>query len=221
MPYCNNDEYPTTFLENIKNKDQKIIFSHLEVQYVDLGLGITTSKGVKQDLLKQFKMTISGHYHSGVNIAKNIQVCGSTQRLSFKDKGIGRNNIIIYDIENNSVTRESFNCPEWFCFTDENIGDILNIDDNNYVQVDVMLDQVLTPEIQEKIKRMKGSIVHTQLNRISTKQLHESISENTNTIKKDNLSIIKEFIDKSEASSDDKQKLLEEGRRLLNSCGSI
>lgn len=221
MSYCNTDEYPITFLENIKNKEEKVIFSHLEIQYVNLGMGIKTSKGINQELLKKFKQTISGHYHNGVNIAKNINVCGSTQRLSFNDKGIGRNNIIIYDVEKNTITRESFNCPDWICFTDENISDIMNTDINNYISVEVMFDQVLTSEILNKIKQFKGSVIHSQLSRISIKNLNNTMTENKENIQKDNLSVIKDFINKAEVSSDDKTKLLEEGRRLLDSCSSI
>ena len=220
MPYCNSDEFASNFLRSISNKKDSVIFSHLEIQYVDLGSGIVTSKGITQDLLKDFKMTISGHYHSGTDIAKNIKVCGSTQRLSFKDKGIGRNNIMIYDTETNKCTRESFNCPEWFCFTDENISDILNTDINNYVYVDVTFDKLLTDEILERLKLFKGSEIHTQINRISVKMVTNELMNNGNNSQKSNLEILKEFIDKSEVSAEDKTKLLEEGRRLLSNDGS-
>jgi DNA repair exonuclease SbcCD nuclease subunit len=219
-PYCNSDGYATNFLESIKDKKNKIIFSHLEIQYVDLGSGICTSKGIEQELLKNFKMTISGHYHSGNNIAKNIKVCGSTQRLSFKDKGISRNNIIVYDTETNECIRENFNCPDWICFTDENINDILLLDTNNYVHVEVMFDKLITDEILNKLNTFKGYEVHTQLNRISIKMMNnEAISTNKDT-QKSNLEILKEFIDRSEGSFEDKEKLLEEGRRLLSNNSS-
>ena len=95
MPYCTSDEYATCFLENIRDKQNKIVFSHLELKGINLGNGIETTHGVPLDLLTQFKMTIQGHYHGSSNYGKNIQVIGSTQRLSFKDPGKARNNIII------------------------------------------------------------------------------------------------------------------------------
>ena len=43
------------------------------------------------------------------------------ERLSFKDKGIAKNNIIIYDTETGKITRRSFECPDWLTFNDDNI----------------------------------------------------------------------------------------------------
>lgn len=217
MPYCNNDEFPTTFLENVQDKSNKIVFSHLELKFIDLGMGIVSNKGVDPNLLKQFKMTISGHYHSGTNYAKNIQVCGSTQRLSFKDKGIARRNILIYDTETNTTKRESFNCPDWLYFTDENIQDLLTVDNNNYVEVEVTFDKLITPKIENKLKQMKNYVLHTKLNRIS---LNNDIRQ-TQVESQDNFQVLKLFIDNSENSEEDKKILLNEGTRLLNSFSSI
>lgn len=218
VPYFNDDEYATNILNSIENKENKIVFSHMELKHIDLGMGIVTSKGVDPNILKQFKMTISGHYHNGVNYAKNIQVCGSTQRLSFKDKGISRNNIIIYDTETNSVKRESFECPDWFCFTDENLQDIFNLDSNNYVKVEVIFDKLITDKVIEKLKTFKGYTLSTKLNRLSTNM---NIKENFSVEKEDDLSVLKKFIEKADVSGIDKENLLNEGIRLLNNNSSI
>ena len=133
MPYCISDDYASDFLERIENKEDKIVFSHLELKDINLGNGIFSQKGVSIDLLGQFKVVLQGHYHSGGKYNKNIYISGSTQRLSFKDLGLSRKNILLYDENTGKITRESFDCPDWLIFTDDNIEDIMTVDLNNYV----------------------------------------------------------------------------------------
>ena len=214
MPYCTSDEYATSILENVKDKENKIVFSHLELKGINLGNGIETTHGVPLDLLEKFKMTIQGHYHSGNGYAKNIQVVGSTQRLSFKDPGKARNNIIIYDTETNKIERRSFNCPDWLTFTDDNIDEILKIDSNNYVKVEVSSDMLLTPEIEQKLEQCKGKDIHIDLTGLSFDK-HSTVDVTENTAE-DEVSIIKQFIEKTDNTEQQKQDLLEEGIRLLD-----
>ena len=211
MPYCTDDEQATNFLMNIPDKQNKIVFAHLDLAGINLGNGIFTTKGVSLDLLKQFKMVLEGHYHSGGSYGKNIAVCGSTQRLSFKDKGISRNNILIYDSDSNNLRKESFHCPDWLLFTDENIDDILDIDDNNYVRVELSSDILLTPEIKEKLEHVKGKDIHIDINRISVnKQVTEEI------ISENEQDILIAFVNKSDNTDEHKQELIKEGIRLLD-----
>ena len=210
MPYCIDNEQAENFLNNIPNKEDKIVFAHLDLAGINLGNGIFTTKGVSLDLLRQFKMVFEGHYHSGGNYGRNIVVSGSTQRLSFKDKGLSRNNILIYDTETDKVRRESFHCPDWLLFTDDNIDDILNIDNNNYVRVELSTDILLTPEIKEKLEQVKGKDIHVDINRISVnKQITEEIeTENEQDI-------LANFVNKSDNTDEQKEALIREGIRLL------
>lgn len=211
MPYCIYDEYAQTFLEKVPDKENKIVFSHLEIKGINLGNGIFTQKGVNLETLKQFKMVFQGHYHSGGCYAKNIQVIGSTQRTSFKDQGISRNNIIIYDDETNTFKRKSFTCPDWLTFTDDNIDEILNIDNNNYVKVDVSTDLLITSKIKEKLDRVKGKDIHIDITRISTnRQVETEISGETE------IEVIKQFVNKSDNTEEQKEALVKEGKRLLD-----
>lgn len=211
MPYCIHDDEAIRFLENVKNKQEKIVISHLELGGINLGNGIVTTKGVPLDLLKEFKMTLQGHYHNPMKIAPNIQIAGSTQRLSFKDKGIARNNILIYDTQTNKVERCSFECPDWLTFTDDNIDDLLKIDDNNYVRVELSTDILMTENIKNKLERVKGKDIHIDLHRISVnKQVNSEITA------EDNIGIIREFVNKSDNSDEQKEALINEGIRLLN-----
>ena len=211
MPYCLNDDEAIRFLENIKDKQNKIIFSHLELGGINLGNGIVTQKGVPLDLLNQFKMTLQGHYHSGGSYGHKIQISGSTQRLSFKDKGIARRNIIIYNTETDKIERHSFECPDWLSFNDDNIEGILKIDNNNYVDINVTTDILLTDEIKNKINQMKGKSVHIDINRIS---INKNIETDITSI--DNFDVIKQFVYKSENTEEQKQALIDEGKRLLD-----
>ena len=214
MPYCTSDEYAISILENISNKSEKIIFSHLELKGINLGNGIETTHGVPLDLLSQFKMTIQGHYHGSSSYGPNIKVIGSTQRLSFKDPGKSRNNIIIYDTETNKIERRSFNCPDWLTFTDDNIDDILTTDLNNYVKVEVSSDILLTDDIKARLDLFKGKDIHIDLTRLSFDK-HSSADINQDTAE-DEVSIIKQFIEKTDNSEQQKRQLLDEGIRLLD-----
>lgn len=214
MPYCTSDEYATTVLENIKDKKNKVVFSHLELKGINLGNGIETTHGVPLDLLSQFKMTIQGHYHGSSSYGPNIKVIGSTQRLSFKDPGKSRNNIIIYDTETNKIERRSFNCPDWLTFTDDNINDILTTDLNNYVKVEVSSDILLTDDIKARLDLFKGKDIHIDLTRLSFDK-HSSADINQDTAE-DEVSIIKQFIEKTDNSEQQKRQLLDEGIRLLD-----
>ena len=214
MPYCTSDEYATTVLENIKDKKNKVVFSHLELKGINLGNGIETTHGVPLDLLSQFKMTIQGHYHGSSSYGPNIKVIGSTQRLSFKDPGRSRNNIIIYDTETNKVERRSFNCPDWLTFTDDNIDDILTTNLNNYVKVEVSSDILLTDDIKARLDLFKGKDIHIDLTRLSFDK-HSSADINQDTVE-DEVSIIKQFIEKTDNSEQQKRQLLDEGIRLLD-----
>lgn len=211
MPYCTNDTFAQTFLESVENKKDKIVCSHLEIKGINLGNEIYTQHGVDIDLLKKFKMTLQGHYHSGRNIAKNIVVCGSTQRLSFKDKGTARKNIVIYDTETGEITRENFVCPDWLVFNDDNIESILHESTNNYVKIDVSTDILLTPEIKEKIDQMKNKDIHIDITRIAVnRKVNEEVEGESD------LDVLTHFINKSDNDEDQKLALIQEGNRLLN-----
>ncbi len=215
MPYCTSDEYATAFLENIKDKENKVVFSHLELKGINLGNGIETTHGVPLDLLSQFKMVIQGHYHGSNNYGKNIQVAGSTQRLSFKDPGKSRNNIIIYDTETNKIERRSFNCPDWLTFNDDNIDQILTTNWNNYVKVEVSSDMLITEEINNKLALFKGKDIHIDLTRLSFDK-HSSADITQDNTNEDEVSIIKQFIEKTDNTKPQKEALLQEGIRLLD-----
>lgn len=159
-------------------------------------------------------MVIQGHYHGSNSYGKNIQVTGSTQRLSFKDPGKSRNNIIIYDTETNKIERRSFSCPDWLTFNDDNIEQILTTDWNNYVKVEVSSDMLITPEIEQKLNTFKGKDIHIDLTRLSfdkhsTMDVQQQDSE-------DEISIIKQFIDKTDNTEEQKDLLVQEGVRLLD-----
>lgn len=211
VPFCINDDFATSFLENVEKKDEKIVFSHLELKNIHLGSGIFSTKGVDFDILNSFKVCLQGHYHNGGKYGNKIYVSGSTQRLSFKDQGISRNNILLYDENTGKVIRKSFDCPDWLMFTDENIEDLLKVSNDNYVRVDVSMDILLTDEIKDKISKMKGSDVHVDISRIVVnKKINSSEDVGENEV-----DVIKQFINKSDNSEDDKKVLIDRGISLI------
>lgn len=209
-PYCNSDQYIQSFLENIQDKENKIVFSHLEIKGFSLGNGIETQHGVELSLLKQFKMVLQGHYHCGGSLSKNIQIAGSTQRLSFKDQGKARDNILIYDTETNAVERRSFNCPDWLTFTDDNIDNVLKISNDNYVKLDITTDLLLTSKIKDKLSHMKGTDIHIDITRLS---INRNVTEEVQP--ENEVDIITQFVNKSDNDEEQKKELINEGIRLL------
>lgn len=210
MPYIPDEEEAQLFLNKINNKANKIVFSHLELKGIEIGRDIFTKKGLEIDTLKQFKMTLQGHYHSGGSYGKNIQVAGSTQRLSFKDPGLARNNILIYDTETNKIKRRSFECPDWLTFNDFNIEDILKVDNNNYVKVDISMDILLTDEIKAKLEKFKKTDIHIDINRI---KVNRQVTEEINNENEEE--IIMQFVNKSDNTESQKLDLIDYGKKLL------
>ena len=211
LPFCYDDEYVNNFLEAIEKKEEKVVFAHVDLAGIEIGGGIVTKKGVSLDILGKFKKVLEGHYHSFKDIGKNIVISGSTQRLSFKDKGVSRDNIILYDEETGKIKRESFDCPDWLTFTDDNIQDILTTDNNNYVKVDLSMDMLYTDEIKNKVEQMKGRDLHIDVSRIIINRKAED-----NVTSEDEIDIIQQFVNKSDNDDDKKEKLIEKGINLIN-----
>lgn len=212
LPFSYDDDYLNNFLENVSDKENKIVFSHVDISGIEIGGGIVTKKGVNLELLNKFKKVFEGHYHSFKSIGDNIIVPGSTQRLSFKDKGVSRENIVLYDESTDKIKRDSFECPDWLTFTDDNIQDILKTDDNNYVKIDLSVDMLYTDEIKQKVEQMKNCDLHIDVSRIV---VNRKVEENEQT-SEDEIDIIQQFVNKSENDDDKKEKLIEKGINLIN-----
>ena len=212
LPFSYDDDYLNNFLENVSDKENKIVFSHVDIAGIEIGGGIVTKKGVNLELLNKFKKVFEGHYHSFKSIGDNIIVPGSTQRLSFKDKGVSRENIVLYDESTDKIKRDSFECPDWLTFTDDNVQDILKIDNNNYVKIDLSVDMLYTDEIKQKVEQMKNCDLHIDVSRIV---VNRKVEENEQT-SEDEIDIIQQFVNKSENDDDKKEKLIEKGINLIN-----
>ena len=212
LPFSYDDEYLNTFLNNVDNKKDKIVFAHVDLAGIEIGNGIVTKKGVDVEILSKFKKVFEGHYHSFTSIGENIVVSGSTQRLSFKDKGVSRNNIVLYNEDTDEIVRESFSCPDWLTFTDDNIDNVLKIDNNNYVKIDLSMDILYTDEIKNKVEQMKGKDLNIDVSRIIVnRKLEEDKPTSENEI-----DIIQQFVNKSDNNDEYKTKLIEKGINLIN-----
>ena len=112
--------------------------------------------------------------------------------------------------ETDKVRRESFHCPDWLTFTDDNIEDILKISNDNYVKVELSTDILMTPEIKEKLDHVKGKDIHIDINRITVnKQVNEELTTENEQ------DILTNFVNKSDNSEEQKEALIQEGIRLL------
>lgn len=211
LPFSYDDECLNGFLNSIENKEDKIVFSHVDICGIEIGGGIVTKKGVNLEILNKFKRVFEGHYHSFTNIGEKIIVAGSTQRLSFKDKGVSRNNIVLYNEQTDEIKRESFTCPDWLTFTDDNINELLTVDNNNYVKIDLSMDILYTDEIKQKVEQMKDKDIHIDVSRIVTNRKVED-----NITSEDEIDVIQEFVNRSDNDDEKKEKLIEKGINLIN-----
>lgn len=207
LPYTNNNkEVISNFLKEIKDKENKIVFSHVDIRNAQIFGDIYCDKGVEFEELEYFKAVFQGHFHMPQKLAKNIWVAGSTQRTGFKDPC--RGDLLIYDKELHKVSRHKFNTPEWYTLTDDNLGELNTISNDNYVKLILSCDNILNQYnlTKDSLNRFKGKEIMYDVERISSKKLRRSqedietespeevlvsfINSSTNienTVKKDNL----------------------------------
>ena len=210
LPHSIDIEYAESYLENIKDKLNKIIFSHMEVKDINLGNGIFTTKGISIHTLEKFKDTLQGHYHTPGKYAKNIWLPGSTQKISFKDPGGGY--LGVYD--GNKVIKEEYTGPKWYTLYDDDLDQLKNISNNNYIRLCLSCDNILDINgiKREELNRFKGLELEIDINRISSKNLKRSQDE----IKSENPEeILSNFINQQTIDEDKKQKLIDKGKELL------
>lgn len=212
MPYAYDDDEANSFLENIKDKQNKIVFSHLELKDVPLGNGLTSSHGASIKTLTQFKSVLQGHYHIPQTPADNIIVAGSCHKTSFKDPGGG--SMIIYDDENNTYARKYFTVPSWYTFDDDNIDEVKELDSNNYVKVVISSENILKINniTREYLKRFKGAEIMIDVQKISLKRKQNQQENIENESEEE---ILHRFIEESKVPAEDKQELIEIGLDLI------
>ena len=212
MPYAYDDEEANNFLEGIQNKENKIVFSHLELKDIPLGNGLLSSHGASINTLKKFKITLQGHYHTPQEPADNVIVSGSCHKTSFKDPGGG--SMLLYDRETNKCTRKYFTVPSWYTFDDDNIDEIKDLDFNNYVKVVISSEAILKFHgiTKDYLKKFKGSEIVIDVQKISLKRklaAQEDLEQETEE------DILHRFIELAKVPEEDKQELTELGLDLI------
>jgi DNA repair exonuclease SbcCD nuclease subunit len=212
MPYVFDDSAADIFLNSIQDKQNKVVFSHLELKDVPLGNGLLTTRGASINLLKEFKMTLQGHYHTPQSLESNIIVSGSTQKTSFKDPGGGT--MILYDPETNKITRKNFSVPSWYTFDDDNIEDIKSLDADNYVKLVISSENILKMHSISKdfLSKFKGSEIAIDVQKISLKR-NKNMEEEMNQETEEE--ILHKFIELSKIPEEDKQAITEIGLNLI------
>lgn len=212
MPYAYDDEEANNFLEGIQDKENKIVFSHLELKDIPLGNGLLSSHGASINTLRKFKITLQGHYHTPQEPADNIIVSGSCHKTSFKDPGGG--SMLLYDRETNKCTRKYFTVPSWYTFDDDNIDEIKDLDPNNYVKVVISSEAILKFHgiTKEFLKKFKGSEIVIDVQKISLKRKMTAQEDLEQETEED---ILHRFIELAKVPEDDKQALTELGLDLI------
>lgn len=202
------------FLEKIPNKENKIIFSHVDIRGANMGAGIMVERGIDSDFLKQFKAVFQGHYHVPQKLGTNIWVSGSTQKTSFKDPGGG--SLLIYDVDTGKVERQKFNVPDWITLYEDEVERIPLISPNNYVKIIISSDNVLSQYRidQNTLAGFKGCEKVIEVERISAKRLHRTDEEMLEELPE---TIITNFIKSSNNVEPDlKDKYIQKGLDLIN-----
>lgn len=211
----NNESYIDSYLNSITDKDQKIVFSHLDIRGATLFGDIVCDKGIKFDALSEFKVVLQGHFHVPQKLGSNVWVSGSTHRTSFKDPGGGT--LLVYDTDTNTVSREKFNVPNWYTFEDDNISDVLSLDPNNYVKLILSSDLMLSINNISKewlTSRFKGVEIMYDVERISLKKLKRSEQDLEVETPEE---IIRSFINSSQnIEESNKEDLIKTGLDLIS-----
>ena len=212
MPYAYDDAEANEFLENIQNKQDKIVFSHLELKDVEIGNGLFSSRGASINTLKKFKQVLQGHYHTPTKPIPNIIISGSCHKTSFKDPGGG--SMVLYDQNLNTHTRKGFTVPYWYTFEDDDIEEIKEIEPNNYVKAIISSDTILKMHgiTKDDFKKFKGSEIVIDVQKISLKR-RQNIEESTNQETEEE--VLHRFIEASKVPIEDKQELTEIGLDLI------
>ena len=175
LPYTtDHEETIASFINSIQNKENKLVFSHVDIRGAKVLGEIYCERGIKFDDLKDFKAVFQGHFHIPQKLAKNIWVSGSTQKTGFKDPGGG--GLLIYDTEINKVTRQEFNVPKWYTLDDDTLENLNEIRNNNYVKLILSCDNILDKYgiSKESLDRFKGKEIIYDIERISSKKLKRS-----------------------------------------------
>lgn len=215
LPYTtDHEDTVTAFLANITDKENKIVFSHVDIRGAKVLGEIYCERGIKFDDLKDFKAVFQGHFHVPQKLAKNIWVTGSTQKTGFKDPGGG--GLIIYDQDIHKVNRQDFNVPKWYTIDDDTLEDLSNIRNNNYVKLILSCDNILDKYgiSKDSLTRFKGSEIMYDIERISSKKLKRSQEDLEVESPED---VIVNFINSSNIIDiDQKEKLIQTGLDLIN-----
>lgn len=149
---------PLVYLQNFKNKENKVLCAHIAVDGAILHLSNIISETplesekemtrVTSDKLKDYKHVFMGHYHCEQRLTKNVEYVGSAMQLNFGEAN-QKKHIVLLNLEPFEVTYIENNFSPKHYIINENEIDKIDLN-NSFVNVRVKSqDSVNVLELQK------------------------------------------------------------------------
>ena len=218
IPYVMESSRVASFIQNIDNKENKVVLAHLDFLGAKYSDTVIDQSGTDTKLFTPFKKVIGHHYHLPQKLGKNIVFPGSPQVFSFNEpRSSLTRGVLIYDTELDKVHRIKMECPDWVKLDDDmDLAEIINkLSPNNYVKLSLASDFSLSSEglnIESIKKKFLGVEVEFDVERIkiSTRKRDES-----EIVLESNEDVLNEFIDSQSYDSEKKKKYKQIGMTIL------
>lgn len=185
-------------LENLNaslNTDAKVCIGHFEMAGFQMMKNVMINKGLDPDLLKQFDVILSGHYHTPSH-DKNVMYIGAPYQMSYADTE-DRKRFVIFDTETYAldIIYNDDLIFKQFVYNDQLI-DIDQFDYDSYNDVNVKIT-VSGKEDVDKYNTFMQRLEKAKPFTISTIDTYVFIENNEDVadVDKDTLSIMVESVD--------------------------
>lgn len=196
-------------LDYIKNSNSTLCFGHFEIKDYPMYKNIETTTGLSRDILKNYELVISGHYHTYSN-RDNIMYTGVPYQMTWHDHNDTKG-FYVYCTENNKIDLIENPHTSFYKFDiDNDLPDISNLDlENCFVKLNIInnvpeneynkfrkeLDAKLCYEVKASDNVLNIDSKHTDMQTIN---IEDTISVINSYIDNSNISIdkrdIKEFM---------------------------
>lgn len=218
IPYVMESSRVKSFIEEIKDKENKVVLTHLDFLGAKYSETIVDQSGNDVKMFSCFKKVIGHHYHLPQKLGKNIIFPGSPQVFSFNEpRTCLTRGLIMYDTELDSFERIKLNVPDWIRLDDsDSIADVVkNLSRNNYLKLSLVSDFSLENEgitIEYLKEKFLGIEVEYDVERIKPIMSKRDSSEIELESEED---VLNEFIESQNYSTEQKEKFKKVGLNIL------
>lgn len=131
-----------------------LLLGHLDIEGVKTGLGFELPGTIHAKEVKDFKLVISGHYHSYQTISPNIIYCGAVMPTTFGDIAEEDYGCLLLDADLNPV-RHIISSPKFIPIvidTQEDMNKFVEHKSNNYYRLTVKDRKITVPKFDYTVE---------------------------------------------------------------------